>query len=79
MSAETTLTGPTPTCGVVTKRLRCTSSPLTCTINHPTDAERFLFDTNGYLVLEDFLPESLVDALNAALERTISAAPRPRG
>ena len=42
------------------------------TVNHPTDAERFLFDTNGYLVLEDFLPESLVDALNAALERTIA-------
>ncbi len=39
---------------------------------HPTDAERYQFDKDGYLALEGFLPESLVDSLNAALERTIA-------
>ena len=45
---------------------------------HPTDAERFLFDTNGYLVLEDFLPGTLVDSLNAALARAIARRRDPR-
>ena len=40
--------------------------------DHPTQAERFLFDNNGYLVLEDFLAPALVDSLNAALARTIT-------
>ena len=39
--------------------------------DHPTDAERFFFDNNGYLVLEDFLAPDRVAALYAALERTI--------
>ena len=39
--------------------------------DHPTDAERFFFDNNGYLVLEDFLAPDRVSALYAALERTI--------
>ena len=39
--------------------------------DHPTDAERFFFDNNGYLVLEDFLAPDRVGALYAALERTI--------
>ena len=39
--------------------------------DHPTDAERFFFDNNGYLVLEDFLAPDRVADLYAALERTI--------
>jgi len=39
--------------------------------NHPTDAERFLFDNNGYLVLEGFLPSALVESLNMVVEQTI--------
>ena len=39
--------------------------------SHPTDAERFFFDNNGYLVLENFLAPDRVAALYAALERTI--------
>ena len=39
--------------------------------DHPTDAERFFFDNNGYLVLENFLAPDRVAALYAALERTI--------
>jgi len=46
--------------------------------DHPTDAERFLFDNNGYLVLEDFLPETLVESLTAALMRTIERRRDPR-
>ncbi len=45
---------------------------------HPTDAERFLFDNNGYLVLEEFLPTTLVESLNAALERTIERRRDPK-
>lgn len=36
---------------------------------HPTDAERFFFDNNGYLVLNRFLPEDLVNRLIETLER----------
>lgn len=40
---------------------------------HPTPAERFFFDTNGYLALESFLPADLVtdllQALGPAIER----------
>ncbi len=46
--------------------------------DHPTDAERFLFDNNGYLVLEEFLPPTLIESLNAALERTIERRREPQ-
>lgn len=36
---------------------------------HPTDAERFFFDNNGYLVLNRLLPEDLVNRLIETLER----------
>jgi ectoine hydroxylase-related dioxygenase (phytanoyl-CoA dioxygenase family) len=39
---------------------------------HPTPAERFFFDNNGYLLLEDFLPPDLVARLLAAVEKTIA-------
>jgi len=39
---------------------------------HPTAAERFFFDNNGYLVLEDFLSLSHVEALRAALAKTVA-------
>ncbi|MDE2705262.1 MAG: phytanoyl-CoA dioxygenase family protein, partial [Gemmatimonadota bacterium] len=39
--------------------------------DHPTDAECFFFDNNGYLVLKDFLAPDRVAGLYAALERTI--------
>src|SRR5205823_6118000 len=38
---------------------------------HPTAAERFFFDNNGYLVLEGFLGPDHVHALLTALRRTI--------
>lgn len=44
---------------------------------HPTQAERFFFDNNGYLVLEDFLPAGLVEALIAALERAMARRRAP--
>lgn len=37
----------------------------------PSDAERFFFDNNGYLVVEDFLKADHVAALTGALERTV--------
>ena len=46
--------------------------------DHPTDAERFFFDNNGYLVLEDFLVPNRVAALYAALERTIERRRDPQ-
>lgn len=45
-------------------------------IERPTLAERFFFDNNGYLVVEDFLAASHVAALTAALQ---GAARRRRG
>lgn len=39
---------------------------------HPTDAERFFFDNNGYLVLESFLDSQTTAALRAAVERVIA-------
>ena len=39
---------------------------------HPTDAERFFFDNNGYLVLDRFLEPRLVEALGAAVQRAMS-------
>ncbi len=39
---------------------------------HPTAAERFFFDNNGYLVLPDFLAADHVAALIAALDRAIA-------
>lgn len=38
---------------------------------HPTDIERFFFDNNGYLLLEEFLPTALVESLITVVERTI--------
>src|SRR4051794_35538694 len=38
---------------------------------HPTAAERFFFDNNGYLVLENFLSADHVHALLTALQRAI--------
>ena len=46
--------------------------------DHPTDAERFFFDNNGYLILEDFLAPDRVAALYAALERTIERRRDPQ-
>ena len=40
--------------------------------HHPTAAERFFFDNNGYLLLEDFLSPSHVAALNDALQKTVA-------
>jgi ectoine hydroxylase-related dioxygenase (phytanoyl-CoA dioxygenase family) len=37
----------------------------------PTTAERFFFDTYGYLMLENFLTADHVERLKAALQRTI--------
>ncbi|MCY3737678.1 MAG: phytanoyl-CoA dioxygenase family protein [Gemmatimonadaceae bacterium] len=45
--------------------------------DHPTQAERFSFDVNGYLVLEEFLAPGRVEALFAALERTIERRRSP--
>ena len=42
------------------------------TENHPTTAERFFFDNNGYLVLEDFLSPELTSGLREATERAIA-------
>ena len=42
------------------------------TPGHPTAAERFFFDNNGYLLLEDFLPPALLARLLAAVEQTIA-------
>ncbi|MFN8446879.1 MAG: phytanoyl-CoA dioxygenase family protein [Caldilineaceae bacterium] len=39
---------------------------------HPTQAERFFFDNNGYLVLENFLSTEHVQRLNKALERVVA-------
>ena len=44
---------------------------------HPTVAERFFFDTNGYLVLEDFLPADRTAALYGAVERVIARREAP--
>jgi hypothetical protein len=41
-------------------------------MTHPTDAERFFFDTNGYLVLERFLSEDHVGRLLEALHRVVA-------
>ena len=45
--------------------------------DHPTAAERFFFDNNGYLVLEDFLDPDRVAALYAALERVLERRRSP--
>ena len=47
------------------------------TRQHPTEAERFFFDNNGYLVLEDFLAKDQVHALYAALQRVIARRRSP--
>ena len=39
---------------------------------HPTNAERFFFDNNGYLVLEEFLPADLTERLCNTLERVVA-------
>src|SRR5262249_1741714 len=39
---------------------------------HPTAAERFFFDNNGYLLLERFLAEDHVAALLEALDRIVA-------
>lgn len=41
-------------------------------MSHPTDAERFFFDNNGYLVLERFLDEDHVARLLETLNRVIT-------
>ncbi|MBT5875128.1 MAG: hypothetical protein HOH43_17045 [Candidatus Latescibacteria bacterium] len=40
-------------------------------MSHPTDAERFFFDNNGYLVLEEFLSHELTDHLTKVLQEVI--------
>src|SRR5579871_4846932 len=45
--------------------------------NHPTAAERFFFDNNGYLLLEEFLPAERIAALNRAVERAIARRTAP--
>lgn len=45
--------------------------------SHPTAAERFFFDNNGYLVLEEFLSREHVATLLAALERGIERRKGP--
>jgi ectoine hydroxylase-related dioxygenase (phytanoyl-CoA dioxygenase family) len=41
------------------------------TKGHPTTAERFFFDNNGYLVLDNFLSPERVSALYKALEQVV--------
>ncbi len=41
----------------------------------PTQAERFFFDNNGYLILEDFLKEDHVNALTEVLFRVVARRP----
>ena len=36
-------------------------------MSRPTQAERFFFDNNGYLIVEDFLKEDHINALTEAL------------
>src|SRR5438045_8974990 len=43
----------------------------------PTAGERFFFDNNGYLLLEDFLAPDHVAALTAALQRAIERRRAP--
>jgi len=43
---------------------------------HPTDDERLFFDTHGYLILEQFLSQELVDSLSSCLKRTIQRRKR---
>ena len=38
----------------------------------PTQADRFFFDNNGYLILEDFLKEDHIMALTEALLRVVA-------
>jgi ectoine hydroxylase len=45
---------------------------------HPTAAERFFFDNNGYLVLENFLSPSHVEALSVALKKAVARRRSPR-
>ena len=40
-------------------------------IQHPTDNERLLFDTQGYLVIKNFLPVDLVSRLTVCLQNAI--------
>ena len=44
-----------------------------------TDAEKFFFENNGYLVLENFLETSHVATLRDALAEVIEQAARTRG
>ena len=41
-------------------------------VSRPTHAERFFFDNNGYLVVEDFLKEDHINALTEALLRVVA-------
>lgn len=41
-------------------------------MTHPTDSERFFFDTNGYLVLERFFAEDHVAGLLDTLNRVVA-------
>ena len=50
---------------------------MTVTNQHPTDAERFFFDNNGYLVIEDFLNKEQVYGLYAALQQAIERRRSP--
>ena len=45
--------------------------------DHPTDAERFFFDTNGYLVLDKFLPLELLELLTTAVVQAIERRKNP--
>jgi ectoine hydroxylase-related dioxygenase (phytanoyl-CoA dioxygenase family) len=40
--------------------------------NHPTADERFFFDANGYLILENFLSDEMIENLSNALRSGIS-------
>jgi hypothetical protein len=46
-------------------------------MTHPTQAERFFFDNNGYLALEGFLPLDHTARLRVALERAIGRRSAP--
>ena len=42
-----------------------------------TDYEKYLFDLNGYLVIEDILSDEQVAALNAAVDNNVAAPTEP--
>ena len=43
-----------------------------------TEYEKYLFDLNGYLVIEDLLSKELVASLNRAIDHHMPDAPQQR-